>query len=625
MIFSINRSKSHNNLNINDADFNYKYQGNGYEWYINGVLFYIVNKKSIVKSEKITNKLIDSLFKDCNLNPNKINDALEGHYICIIKQENQIKVFGDSFNRRNLFYYEDKQLVYFSTRLTKDLIEKCNKKIDSMYLLSYLMIGYGHATTTIFEKIHRLGYKEYLLFKDKLLYIKKEFNPFEVESYGDRQLQLFEKLFKESISARMAKKGTNWLMTSSGWDSTLILDTLLKLTDKNKVKTATSEVQFRNGQILNIFETEKVDEITSHYNIENKRFHVDLNDKKLVDLWKKYTSICFENQIFHWPINQLGVIDLILKYDSNVSSIFNGECADSFQNFGFSQYSSIHSGNNNFDEYADKMKTYLYGPEFFNEVKNGKFRKNVIYQIFKKMNPNIDFNDESKDKNNYLNVMLSFIYSPTRLPFTLSKNCPFLRDDVLKNFYNLASKTYFERYYKILESRNIYSIWNALYADFHFKGSTLPINIVGIENLGLIAALPFFDIRLAKYFAKMPEEYGRGLNFNRLKYPEKTMAVNSKTYPIHIVDKRITHSYISEEDAAINPYFEYYCNSSIGDYFKEILSQENSLNYIKNIKGIDTNYINKIKKDYLDEKILMKDFPFISKICILTSMIIDYL
>ena len=45
MIFSIDKSKSQDNLIVNNADFNYKYEGRDYEWYINGVLFYIDNKK----------------------------------------------------------------------------------------------------------------------------------------------------------------------------------------------------------------------------------------------------------------------------------------------------------------------------------------------------------------------------------------------------------------------------------------------------------------------------------------------------------------------------------------------------------------------------------------------------
>ena len=117
-----------------------------------------------------------------------------------------------------------------------------------------------------------------MLFKNGSLFVNKDFSPLKIEQYSDKKHLDFKKLFTDSISCRLSEKGTNWLMASSGWDSTIILDTLLKLTDNKNVNTVTFEVQFRDGQVLNCFEIEKIKEISDYHNVKNHRFLVDMND-----------------------------------------------------------------------------------------------------------------------------------------------------------------------------------------------------------------------------------------------------------------------------------------------------------------------------------------------------------
>ena len=38
----------------------------------------------------------------------------------------------------------------------------------------------------------------------------------------------------ESLTSRIGEKGTTWLMASSGWDSTILLDSILKITELKK-------------------------------------------------------------------------------------------------------------------------------------------------------------------------------------------------------------------------------------------------------------------------------------------------------------------------------------------------------------------------------------------------------
>ena len=98
------------------------------------------------------------------------------------------------------------------------------------------------------------------------------------------------------------------------------------------------------------------------------------------------------------------------------------------------------------------------------------------------------------------------------------------------------------------------------------------------------------------------------------------MAIKSDTYPLHIVDRPTTHSYISEYDQTVVPYFEYYCNSAIGDYFKDMINCI-PFDFLNDIKGIKLDYLNKIKNDFIGEKLQLKDYQLLSRICILISIL----
>ena len=573
-MFFVNKNK----LDLDERYFQYVYKDDSVEWYIDGTLYYLIHPKDKKLVTCFDSKTLNRVFKSCDYNPYDIKQLLEGHYIFIIKKDDKILLFGDYFNRKNLFYVTIDDLFLFDTVLSKNLINNCNGNLNNMFLMSYMKIGYSHASETLYEDIHRLSFQQYIEIKDGKMGLHYNFTPNLIHDYDTSMLRKFEKLFIESVKSRVDESGSTWLMASSGWDSTIILDTLVKILNKKKIHTATFEVLFRNGDCLNSFEVEKIKDISRHYDVDNHSYIVDLDDKKLVDMWKKYAHTCFENHVFQWPINQLGVINHIKKSDPYVKSIFNGEAADSMQNFGFSQYGSIHIGDNDFDEYADKMKTYLYGGTFYKKFLDGSFKDDKIYNIFKSINKGIRFYDNEP----YSNVMMSFIYSPSRLPFTIPSG-----------FYDEIFDRHFKKYYDILNPYNIYSIWNALYADYHFKGSTIPLNIVGIESVGCKPALPFFDLRLSRFFNEMPESWGRGLNWNRLKYPEKTMAFRSRTFPLDIVERKIPHSYIYEKDDKIDDKYEYYVNSSIGDYFKDIF-EDGDFIWLKKISCFIDSKINSL-------------------------------
>lgn len=626
MLFYIQKYKEINDaLRISPEKFDFYVKCKDYEWYLKGIIFYINKGNYTIKRNNINDRMLDKIIKKCKFDPSLIIDTLEGYYICVIKRSNNIRVFGDKFNRKNLFYCECKEHIFFDTKITKEITSKIPYKINEIFLYSYFLIGYGNASTTIFKDIKRLAYCEYLLYEDDKVNIINTFNPKKIDnSYNENHMQCFKKLFYESVNSRITENKNNWVMASSGWDSTLIVDTLLKHIEKQKVKMITFEVQLKSGQIVNIFEIRRAKDIAKHYGVDFHLVRVNLRSSKLIDKWKKYAVNCFENQIFQWPINHYGIPEYIKNIDSSCGSIFSGECADSFQNYGFSQYNSLKSNDYYFNEYADKMKTYLYGPTFLNKIMNNTFKTDIIYNIFKKINPQIQFFDINPDISKYV---LSFIYSSVRLPFVMPKNVQIFKSQYCERMTKYIISEYLQKYIEKLTPDNIYSIWNALYADFHLRGLSIPMTIAAMEKYNLISSIPFYDLRIADFFERMPEKWGRNLNFKSTKYFEKRIALESKTFPINILeDKSFPHSYIFEQDNVnIDPHYEYYLNSSITDYFRELLNKKDSLDFLKNIEGINFQYLFKLKHNYLNNKINNKNFNEISKICILLSMIKDYI
>jgi len=626
MLFYIQKYKKISDaLRISPEKFDFYIKCKDYEWYLKGIIFYINKGNYIIKRNNINDRILDEIIKKFKFDPSLITNALEGHYICVIKGSNNIKVFGDKFNRKNLFYFESKEHIYFDTKVTKEIINKKSYRINENFLYSYFMIGYGNASTTIFKDIKRLAYCEYLLYKNDKVNIVNTFNPKRIDNnYNEDHMQIFKKLFYESVNSRLTENKNNWVMASGGWDSTLILDTLLKHIEKQKVKMIAFEVQLKSGQIANIFEIRRAKDIAKHYGVDFHLVRVNLRSLELIDKWKEHAANCFESQTFQWPINHYGIPEYIKNIDSSCGSIFSGECADSFQNYGFSQYNSVKSDDYNFNEYADKMKTYLYGPTFLNKIISNTYKSDIIYNIFKKLNPQTQFFDTYPDISKYI---LSFIYSSVRLPFVMLKNVQIFKSQYYEKMTKYIISEYLQKYIEKLTPDNIYSIWNALYADFHLRGLSIPMTIAAIEKYDFIPSVPFYDLRIADFFERMPEKLGRNLNFKSTKYFEKRMALESKTFPTNILeDKSFPHSYIFEQDNInINLYYEYYLNSSITDYFKELLTQKNSLDFLKDIECINSEYLLELQHDYLNNKTNDKNFNEISKICILLSMIKDYI
>ena len=67
-----------------------------------------------------------------------------------------------------------------------------------------------------------------------------------------------------------------------------------------------------------------------------------------------------------------------------VADFFSGEISDGAHNFGFSQYLTlVDNESNGYREYCDKMMNYLFGPTFFNKIKNKTYDDDPVFQFLK--------------------------------------------------------------------------------------------------------------------------------------------------------------------------------------------------------------------------------------------------
>ena len=96
--------KTDKSVFLNEEQFNFSSQSKKCQWYILGEIFYIVKDNSMIQRDQVSDDVINSIFLRYNYDISKFKNIVEGHYICIIINDKNVKVFGDKFNRKNVFY-----------------------------------------------------------------------------------------------------------------------------------------------------------------------------------------------------------------------------------------------------------------------------------------------------------------------------------------------------------------------------------------------------------------------------------------------------------------------------------------------------------------------------------------
>ena len=528
------------------------------------------------------------LLKKYNLN-NCINNV-EGEYwgVKIDYKNKTLKIFSDKLKQLELYYFWNKDVFLAS--------EDPKKIIDEVGILGYeknslissilLYVPKGH---TIFKGIYRLKYNEMVaMTQDKILIDNLIDKNTEISNYSEDNLVQYNKNFKDAVLSR-ASKNFNLVLISGGWDSTLILSILRKYLGKNKVKGIIMRIILSDGRCFNTFEVEKAKKIGKSLGVKTDVIEVDYRKKDVSEKFKEAKEELFLKNLF--PLvtlaNWSAVIGYIIQKYGKEVVVFDGEGADSLQNYGFSQYISLLHDDDNFREYADKMKNYLFGPTFFKKIKNNNFLGDTVYRIFLNFNKDKKFvNVENLNNGKKLYYyLMSFIFSDIRIPFRKVDCQRYVKNTAFKNFEGWLKREYFQKVIDNIQEKDLYYSFSCLYTLFHLQSPQIRVFQSGLENM----RFPFIDSSLFRFLYKMPESFGRGLNFNSVKFPEKKLARNVFSNDLLKIVESGPHSYLSEiED--INFYDECLLKGSVYKYMRDKIDYEKVKNIFdnKSFNGIES-------------------------------------
>ena len=552
---------------------------NDKEVYLEGSFFYKVNNE---KMERFNQRTIEKQLKS-ELLETKIKDfveTVEGTYtgIYVDKQAKKIIVFSDKLKRGEIFYCEDGNELLISTNLKN--LRKRAKGYNQNALISaiYLYIPKKH---TLFNNIFRLRYNEFIEISDGTFEVKYyEEEPLKIMEYTNDDLDRFKELLENSIISR-ASDDINIVQMSGGWDSSFLAATLIKHFDKDKIRGIFNIGVFSEGKNYNTTEVQKTKKIAEYLNVDLEHVSTHYGGGDLETLW--------ENEIKP-VVTEYGVYDGLMvssfnlakrikeKYGTNVV-VFNGEACDSMNNFGFSQFISIAHENKGFAEYADKMMCYLYGPSFFKKVLDNTYHNDIVYQIYLWYFKNfelIDAQNLSKE-DRIFEYLFSFVYGPNRVPFLKHENSKFVSTEKFADFKKWVKSEYFDEVINNITPENIYYWLHRLYLDFHWQS---PSNIRKLTTSLPNMRLPYLDYNLFKFFARMPESWGRGLELNNVKFPLKSIIRSGIEndgfkYPLHIVNNPGVHSY---DCTAADMKLEFILNSTLSKYFVKNVNLEDKCN-----------------------------------------------
>lgn len=530
---------------------------------------------------------------------------LEGSYSTVIFSKQKIKIIGDCLKRKELFYFHTKNRMYVSSQLL-DLVNKVkNMEYDqnSIALMLATYYQYIPARNTIYKGIYALGPDEYIEYSHKG-FEKGEYIKFKnIEKYGGNKLSEYAEILNRAILSR-SSNDINIANSTGGWDSTYIITVLVELLGRDKVVSSTFDRIYKNGMSWNIYEKTRARGIAKHFGIKYMEVPINFNSPKLVDIMIEQLPALRSSNIYIEALSHYMMYQNIQKRLAGIENgtVFTGEASDSLHNFGFSQYMSFFHQSYGFKEYGDKMKSYLYSPEFFKKVVEGTFKKDAVFEIWKNISGKIDDEMNQRSKNNFIFKYLApIIFGQHRIPFEKISALGILNPEYRVKLMGMVKKSYFDKVISVINEKNFYSCLTYLYKVFHLQGPTLKMIPLAAELNGFKTAMPFLDMNLVNFLEKMPSSWGRSLELNNTKYPLKAVARANKAFPIDIVESGI-HSYPVEVDQTLtNAPYNLYFNSTATGYFKQLLSRH-TYREILDDKCFDLKYIDKQINYFLNDR-----------------------
>ena len=157
------------------------------------------------------------------------------------------------------------------------------------------------------------------------------------------------------------------------------------------------------------------------------------------------------------------------------------------------------------------------------------------------------------------------------------------------------NKNYFDEIASKLNSSNLYSIFLYYYNYFHWSSGPVKGLIGSITNNNMKIGAPFHDYNVIDFLSQMPEDWGRGLDFRRTKFPLKWVLEEKLKFPMHLQSG--PHSYLYDIDPSWSAIKDIMYGSAAVSFFIEILNSK-SYKDILDPKYFDYSYVDSLIKAY---------------------------
>ncbi|MCO4754511.1 MAG: hypothetical protein KC478_08505 [Bacteriovoracaceae bacterium] len=571
--------------------------------YLFGDLHYYMSNGSPVR---VTSSSFSHILELAGQSIEKLTDSLEGHYHGVYFNGESVSYFADWFGREDIYYIPREGGALASNELRDIVSHRIDFGYDQVGLANFMNIYgfYAPKKHTLYRGVKRVGVGEFLLGSSSGVELKV--NPREmkeVQEYNSEDKERYFEIYKSAVELRSTENGTNWVFMSSGWDSSSILAMLVHLHGKEKVKCVINRLQYSSEVgIVNNFEIERAQKITDYFGVElnivDQNFCVqDYLDhvEEIKDDLRSKSLLTFTSEPF-WRSARF-----IKQNGSEDDVIFSGEISDGAHNFGFAQYATILDHSDlGFREYSDKMASYLYGPSFFKKIDDGSYKDDLIYKILKdyKKIATLAEPSEMETKEWKKQLVASFFISANRFPFAQFVSHGLLTEYGSENYLEEITKDYFSDFINEVKPETLYSWWLHIYNSFHWQGNTVQVILKSPSSQGLGVGIPFWDKRMIDFLSSMPEEWGRGLDIKRTKYPLKWILDNKIDYPGHL--QTGPHSYIYDVDPSWSAEADFLYGSIGVKGYKEALATRDYRKYFDR-ECFDVDKLDKIVDDYLND------------------------
>lgn len=548
----------------------------GRQVYLAGELFYFSGSSGDPKilSRRDT-AAIAEIFSRSTLP--EIIQNLEGVYVGVLvnRRGRHFTIFQDLHSRHDLFYARKGEGAIFSDGMESVVAFSGPTQPESMAMAAFMLLNYTPKKHTIYRGIRRMGIQELVEFKNGALsFVRFPLRPMRVGKFSDGDLERYWSLIQTAIYSRSLQDET-WLAYSGGWDSTFLLAALAERFGPKAIHPIILAMNYsQKSGPYNPYEIERTQKISARLGTDHHILNYHLAGEDSVDLIRRIKTELRNRHMYYIGAPGAFKTGEYIRSRTVKSDpvILNGDMSDAIHNFGFSQYITILHSDPSFSEYSDKMACYLYGPHFYKKVLNGTYEDDFVYQLFRMKYKQVRFHDRAQDPGaRKLHYILPFICGSPRMPFADIFQTPFLRERGRTEFYGWIAEEYLEPLLDQLDPEYFYYWMLDCYRHFHFQGYNGKQYSIGVAAHGIRGRQPYFDSRLIEFCSSMPENWGRGLELRRVKYPLKWCLESKLNFPTQMLGGG-PHSYVFETDRnALSPTGQILYESALTPHFQACL------------------------------------------------------